>query len=149
MVKRRASIIIKTDVGGERTIFVDKPGVRAYTEAIELFVGTHSSRTRLPVFCPISIPSNSSVGRNQCAPNLRRIEMIRWLLMAAVAFLIIAALQQFTSSRRQQKPLEGSDAHPKLPPLPDATELEKSRRELHELEQRLDITHSEQPGKGA
>jgi hypothetical protein len=75
--------------------------------------------------------------------------MIRWLLMAAVAFLVIAALQQFTTSRRQQKPLEGSDAQPKLPPLPDATELEKSRRELHELEQRLDITHREQPGKGA
>jgi hypothetical protein len=75
--------------------------------------------------------------------------MIRWLLMAVVAFLVIAALQQIMTSRREQKPLEGIDSRPKLPPLPDATELEKSRRELRELEQRLDIPPSEQQGKGA
>jgi len=69
--------------------------------------------------------------------------------MAVVAFLIIAALQQFTTSRREQKPLEGNDTDPKLPPLPDATELDKSRRELHELEQQLEISPSEQQGKGA
>jgi hypothetical protein len=33
--------------------------------------------------------------------------------------------------------------------LPNATELEKSRRELEALEQRLDIHHTGQQGKGA
>jgi hypothetical protein len=74
--------------------------------------------------------------------------MIRWLLVAAVAFLVIAALQSVMASRRGKKPVEGNDTLPKLPPLPDATELEKSRRELQELEQRLDIPHTEQQGKG-
>ena len=75
--------------------------------------------------------------------------MIRWLLVAVVAFLVIAALQSMMASRQAKKPLEGSETPPKLPPLPDATELEKSRRELQELEQRLNIPHTEQPGKGA
>jgi hypothetical protein len=75
--------------------------------------------------------------------------MIRWLLVAVVAFLVIAALQNFMASRREKKPVEGMDAMPKLPPLADATELEKSRRELHELEQRLNIPHTEQQGRGA
>jgi hypothetical protein len=75
--------------------------------------------------------------------------MIRWLLVAAVAFLVVAALQHFMASRRGNKPVEGNDTAPKLPPLPDVTELEKSRRELQELEQRLNIPHTEQQGKGA
>jgi hypothetical protein len=75
--------------------------------------------------------------------------MIRWLLLAAVAFLVIAALQSVLAGRREQKPVEGKDLLPKLPPLPDATELEKSRRELEALEQRLDIQHPGQQGKGA
>jgi len=83
------------------------------------------------------------------APSNRRFGMIRWLLVAVVAFLVIAALQNFKASRREQRPVEGTDTPPKLPPLPDATELEKSRRELHELEQRLNIPHTEQQGKGA
>jgi hypothetical protein len=73
--------------------------------------------------------------------------MIRWLLLAAVAFLVIAALQSFLASRREQKPVEGKDIRPTLPPLPDATELEKSRRELEALEQRLDIHDTGRQGK--
>ena len=75
--------------------------------------------------------------------------MIRWLLFAAVAFLVIAALQSFLASRREKKPVEGNDILPNLPPLPDATELENSRRELEELEQRLNIQNAGQKGKGA
>jgi hypothetical protein len=75
--------------------------------------------------------------------------MIRWLLGAVVAFLIIAALQSFMARRRENKPVEGQDIRPKLPPLPDAMELEKSRRELEALEQRLNIQSSGQQGKGA
>jgi len=75
--------------------------------------------------------------------------MIRWLLSAAVAFLVIAALQSFLARRREQKPVEGKDILPKLPPLPNATELEKSRRELEALEQRLNIPNTGQPGKEA
>jgi glycerate-2-kinase len=74
--------------------------------------------------------------------------MIRWLLLAALAFLIIAALQGIMASRREKKPVEGNDILPALPPLPDATELEKSRRELEALEQRLDIPNPGQQGKG-
>jgi hypothetical protein len=53
------------------------------------------------------------------------------------------------ASRRTKKPVEGQDPLPTLPPLPNATELEKSRRELEALEQRLDIHHTGQQGKGA
>jgi glycerate-2-kinase len=74
--------------------------------------------------------------------------MIRWLLLAALAFLLIAALQGVMASRREKKPADGNDVLPALPPLPDATELEKSRRELEALEQRLDIPSPGQPGKG-
>jgi hypothetical protein len=74
--------------------------------------------------------------------------MIRWLLVAAVAFLVIAALQSFLPSRRAKKPLEGKDILPTLPPLPDATELEKSRCELEALEQRLNIPNTGPQGKG-
>jgi glycerate-2-kinase len=74
--------------------------------------------------------------------------MIRWLLLAALAFLFIAALQGVMARRREKKPAEGNDVLPALPPLPDATELEKSRRELEALEQRLDIPSPGQPGKG-
>ena len=75
--------------------------------------------------------------------------MIRWLLLAVLAFLFIAALQGVIASRRAKKPLQGQDPLPALPPLPNATELEKSRRELEALEQRLDIHHTGQQGKGA
>jgi hypothetical protein len=75
--------------------------------------------------------------------------MIRWLLLAAVAFLVIAALQSFVAGRRENKSVAGKDTLPKLPPLPDATELEKSRRELEALEQRLHIPHTGQQGRGA
>ena len=75
--------------------------------------------------------------------------MIRWLLFAAVAFLVIAALQSFLASRREKKSVEGNDILPNFPPLPDATELENSRRELEELEQRLNIQNTGQKGKGA
>ena len=75
--------------------------------------------------------------------------MIRWLLLAAVAFLVIAALQSFLAGRREQKPVEGQAPLPMLPPLPNATELENSRRELEALEQRLDIQQTGQQGKGA
>ena len=75
--------------------------------------------------------------------------MIRWLLLAAVAFLVIAALQSFLAGRREQKPAEGKDIVPKLPPLPNAAELEKSHRELEALEQRLNIPNTGQPGKEA
>ena len=74
--------------------------------------------------------------------------MIRWLLLAAFAFLITAALQSVIAGRRAKKPLQGQDLLPALPPLPDATELEKSRRELEALEQRLDIPSPGQQGKG-
>jgi hypothetical protein len=75
--------------------------------------------------------------------------MIRWLLSAAFAFLVIAALQGVMASRRTKKPLQGRDPLPTLPPLPNATELEKSRRELEALEQRLDIQQTGEQGKGA
>jgi hypothetical protein len=75
--------------------------------------------------------------------------MIRWLLLAAVVFLVIAALQSVLAGRREPKPVQGKDILPKLPPLPDATELERSRSELEALEQRLNIQHPGQPGKGA
>jgi hypothetical protein len=75
--------------------------------------------------------------------------MIRWLLLAAVAFLVIAALQSYLTGHRAKKLVEGKDILPSLPPLPDATELEKSRRELEELEQRLKIPNTDQQGKGA
>jgi hypothetical protein len=75
--------------------------------------------------------------------------MIRWLLVAAFAFLVTAALQGVMASRRAKKPVEGQNPLPTLPPLPNATELEKSRRELEALEQRLDIHHTGQQGKGA
>lgn len=75
--------------------------------------------------------------------------MIRWLLFAAVAFLVIAALQGVMASRRTKKPVEGQAPLPTLPPLPNATELENSRRELEALEQRLDIQQTGQQGKGA
>jgi hypothetical protein len=75
--------------------------------------------------------------------------MIRWLLCAVVAFLVIAALQSFMARRRENKQVEGQDNLPKLPSPPDATELEKSRRELEELEQRLNIHNTGQQGKGA
>jgi hypothetical protein len=74
--------------------------------------------------------------------------MIRWLLFAAVAFLVTAALQGVMASRRAKKPLQSQDPLPTLPPLPNATELEKSRRELEALEQRLDIQQPGQQGKG-
>jgi hypothetical protein len=75
--------------------------------------------------------------------------MIRWLLLAAVVFLVIAALQNFVASRRGEKQVEGTEALPNLPLLTDATEVEHSRRELEELEQRLDIRNTGQQGKGA
>ena len=75
--------------------------------------------------------------------------MIRWLLLAVLTFLLIAALQGVIAGRRAKKPLQGQDPLPTLPPLPNATELEKSRRELEALEQRLDIHHTGQQGKGA
>ena len=75
--------------------------------------------------------------------------MIRWLLFAAFVFLVTAALQGIMASRRAKKPVEGQDPLPALPPLPNATELENSRRELEALEQRLDIQHTGQQGKGA
>ena len=75
--------------------------------------------------------------------------MIRWLLFAAVAFLVTAALQGIMASRRAKKPLQDQDPLPTLPPLPNATELENSRRELEALEQRLDIQQTRQQGKGA
>jgi hypothetical protein len=75
--------------------------------------------------------------------------MIRWLLFAAVAFLVIAALQSFLASRREKKPVESTDILPNLPPLPDAKEVENSRRELEALEQRLNIQNTGQQGKGA
>jgi hypothetical protein len=75
--------------------------------------------------------------------------MIRWLLLAALAFLLIAALQGVMASRREKKPADGNDILPALPSLPDATELEKSRREIEALEQRLDIHHTGPQGKGA
>jgi hypothetical protein len=75
--------------------------------------------------------------------------MIRWLLVAALAFLVIAALQSYLTSRRGKRPLQGKDIPADLPPLPDATELEKSRRELEQLEERLKIPNPGQHGKGA
>ena len=75
--------------------------------------------------------------------------MIRWLLLAAVAFLVIAALQSLMASRRGKKQLEGTETLPHLPPLADATEVEHSRRELEDLEQRLNIRDTGQQGKGA
>jgi hypothetical protein len=78
----------------------------------------------------------------------RRIGMIRWLLLAAFVFLVTAALQGVIAGRRAKKPVEGNDILPALPSLPDATELEKSRRELEALEQRLDIPSPGQQGKG-
>ena len=75
--------------------------------------------------------------------------MIRWLLLAAFAFLVTAALQGVMASRRAKKPVEGQDPLPRLPPLPNATELENSRRELEALEQRLDIQPTGQQGKEA
>jgi hypothetical protein len=75
--------------------------------------------------------------------------MIRWLLFAAVAFLTIAALQSFRASRSEQKAVEGKDLQPTLPPLPNATELENSRRELEALEQRLNIPDTGPQGRGA
>lgn len=75
--------------------------------------------------------------------------MIRWLLGAAFAFLVIAALQSFLASRRGKKQVEGTEILPNLPPLSDATEVEHSRRELEELEQRLNIRNTGQQGKGA
>ena len=74
--------------------------------------------------------------------------MIRWLLFVAFAFLVTAALQGVIAGRRAKKPLQGQNPLPTLPPLPDATELEKSRRELEALEQRLDIPSPGQQGKG-
>jgi hypothetical protein len=71
-------------------------------------------------------------------------EMIRWLLVAALVFLVSATLQSFLARRRVKKPLEGQDPLPTLPPLPNATELENSHRELEALEQRLDIQHTGQ-----
>jgi hypothetical protein len=82
-------------------------------------------------------------------PKDRRRGMIRWLLWAAFAFLVIATLQSFLAGRRGHKPVEGQDILPRLPPLPDATELEQSRRELESLEQRLNIPRTGDPGKGA
>jgi hypothetical protein len=75
--------------------------------------------------------------------------MIRWLLLAALVFLVSATLQSFLARRREKKPVERRDLPPTLPPLPDAMELEKSRRELEALEQRLNIQHTGQQGKGA
>jgi hypothetical protein len=75
--------------------------------------------------------------------------MMRWLLLAAFVFLVTAALQGVIAGRRAKKPLQGQDPLPALPPLPNATELERSRRELEALEQRLDIQHTGQQGKGA
>jgi hypothetical protein len=75
--------------------------------------------------------------------------MIRWLLVAAVAFLVIAALQHVVANQREKKSVAAKDLMPQLPPLPDATEVEKSRRELEALEQRLNIRNPEQRGKGA
>jgi hypothetical protein len=82
-------------------------------------------------------------------PKDRGIEMIRWLLLAAVAFLVIAALQSFVASRRGKKQVEGTESLSNLPPLTDATEVEHSRRELEELEQRLNIRDTGRQGKGA
>jgi hypothetical protein len=73
--------------------------------------------------------------------------MIRWLLLAAFAFLVIAALQSFLASRREKEPGEGKDLLPNLPPLPNAQEVENSRRELEELEQRLNIQRTGQKGR--
>jgi hypothetical protein len=75
--------------------------------------------------------------------------MIRWLLLAAVVFLVVAALQSFLASRRGNKQVEGTETLPDLAALPDAMELEHSRRELEELEQRLNIRNTGQQGKGA
>jgi hypothetical protein len=75
--------------------------------------------------------------------------MIRWLLLAAFTFLVIATLQSFVASRREKKQIEGKDFLSNLLPLPDATEIENSRRELEELERRLDIPDTGQKGKGA
>jgi hypothetical protein len=75
--------------------------------------------------------------------------MIRWLLLAAVVFLVIAALQSFLASRRGKQQPEGTEVLPNLSPLTDATEVEHSRRELEELEQRLNIRDAGRQGKGA
>jgi hypothetical protein len=75
--------------------------------------------------------------------------MIRWLLLAVVVFLVSAALQGLMAKRREEKPVEGKDSQPHLPPLPDTMELEKSRRELEDLERRLNIPRPGQQGKGA
>jgi hypothetical protein len=75
--------------------------------------------------------------------------MIRWMLLAAFTFLVIATLQSFIESRRGKKQVEGKDILPNLPQLPDATEIENSRRELEELERRLNIQDTGQKGKGA
>jgi hypothetical protein len=75
--------------------------------------------------------------------------MIRWLLFAALAFLVIAALQGMMANRREKKSVEGKDIPTNLPPLPNATELEKSRHELEALEQRLNIPHTGREEKGA
>jgi hypothetical protein len=75
--------------------------------------------------------------------------MIRWLLLAAFTFLVIATLQSFVANRREKKQVEGKDFLASLPPLPDVTEIEKSRRDLEDLERRLDIQDTGQKGKGA
>jgi hypothetical protein len=75
--------------------------------------------------------------------------MIRWLLLAAFTFLVIATLQSFVASRREKKQIEGKDSLSNLPPWPDATEIENSRHDLEELERRLDIQDTGQKGKGA
>jgi hypothetical protein len=75
--------------------------------------------------------------------------MIRWLLLAAFTFLVIATLQSFVANRREKKQVESKDLLASLPPLPDMTELEKSRRDLEDLERRLDIQDTGQKGKGA
>lgn len=75
--------------------------------------------------------------------------MIRWLLFAAFVFLVIAVLQSFLASRREKKLGEGKDLLPTLPPLPNAKEVENSRRELEELERQLNIPPTGPKGKEA
>ena len=50
---------------------------------------------------------------------------------------------------RSKKQLESTETLPHLPPLTDAMEVEHSRRELEDLEQRLNIRDTGQQGKGA
>jgi hypothetical protein len=71
--------------------------------------------------------------------------MIRWLLYAAIAFLVIAALQGVMASRRTKA--GGGPGPCPLPRCLMRRSLKIPRRELEALEQRLDIQQTGQQGK--